>query len=76
MKLKTTMALVMLAWLSLIALSFFWNYTNAIKEQERVALFSARNFFQHIVAARLWNAQHAMCLSQKRHSQTNILMCQ
>ena len=44
--------------MTLIAISFFWNYTNARKEQERTALKSARSFFHHIIITRLWNARH------------------
>jgi len=50
--------LIILAWVILIAISFLWNYTNARKEQERIALYSARSFFGHIVITRLWNARH------------------
>ena len=58
MKIKNTIILIILAWVTLIAISFFWNYTNARKEQERIALQAARSFFDHIVITRLWNARH------------------
>jgi len=58
MKIKKAIILIILAWISLIAISFLWNYTNAIKEQKRIALQSARSFFEHIVITRLWNARH------------------
>lgn len=48
----------MLAWATLVSFSFFWNYTNAKKEQERVAFLSAKSFFNHLVITRLWNARH------------------
>jgi len=50
--------LFILAWAILIAISFLWNYTNARKEREKLALQSARSFFNHIVITRLWNARH------------------
>jgi len=58
MKIKKAIILIILSWVILIAISFLWNYTNAIKEQERIALQSARSFFKHIVITRLWNARH------------------
>jgi len=57
-KIKKTVMLIILAWVILIAISFLWNYANARKEQERIALHSARSFFDHIVITRLWNARH------------------
>ncbi len=41
-----------------VSISFWWNFTNAKKEQERIALLSARSFFDHIVITRIWNARH------------------
>ena len=58
MKVKKIVMLIILAWVILIATSFLWNYTNARKEQERIAFHSARSFFDHIVITRLWNARH------------------
>ncbi|MBW2195131.1 MAG: diguanylate cyclase [Deltaproteobacteria bacterium] len=58
MKIKKTILLIISAWVILIVISFLWNYTNVGKEQERIALHSARSFFDHIVITRLWNARH------------------
>jgi hypothetical protein len=55
---KKTILGMCLAWVLLISVSFLWNYTNSRKEQERIARVSSRNFFDHIVLARLWNARH------------------
>ena len=58
MKIRSTKLLIMFVWLALIVTSFLWNYTNIIKEQEKIALESSRSFFEHIVITRLWNARH------------------
>ncbi len=58
MKIKKIRILISLVWVMLISISFLWNYTNAKKEQERIAFQSARSFFNHIVITRLWNARH------------------
>ena len=58
MRIRNTKLLIVFVWLALIAISFFWNYTNAKKVQERIALESSRSFFDHIVITRLWNARH------------------
>ncbi len=58
MKNKRTTIMFISAWMILIAISFLWNYTNARKEQERIALQSARSFFDHIIITRLWNVRH------------------
>lgn len=57
MKIQKSLILIILAWVLLITISFLSNYTNAKKEQERIALNSARSFFDHIVTTRLWNAR-------------------
>ncbi|MDM8555235.1 diguanylate cyclase [Desulfococcaceae bacterium HSG7] len=58
MKIKKLIILIIFTWIILIVISFLWNYTNARKEQERIAFQSARSFFNHIVITRLWNARH------------------
>ncbi|MBL7032504.1 MAG: DUF3365 domain-containing protein, partial [Nitrospira sp.] len=58
MKINRTVIFTILAWMILIAMSFLWNYTNAIQERERTALNAAKGFFDHIVITRLWNARH------------------
>lgn len=59
MKLKRFFFLSLLIWMLLVSFSFFWNYTVASKEQERVALESAKTVFNYINITRLWNTQHA-----------------
>lgn len=58
MKTSKTIILTVLAWIAIVLISFFWNYFNARNEQERIAIQSARSFFDHIVITRLWNARH------------------
>ena len=58
MKIKMTVIFFILAWITLVTASFLWNYSNAKKEQERIALQSARSFFDQIVITRLWNSRH------------------
>ena len=58
MKIKKLIAISILTWVLLIAISFLWNYSTARKEQERIALVSSRSIFDLIVITRLWNARH------------------
>ncbi len=53
-----TVIFFILAWITLVTASFLWNYSNAKHEQERIALQSARSFFDQIVVTRLWNSRH------------------
>lgn len=41
-----------------VTLSFFMNYTQAIKEQKRVALETGKSFFELILISRMWNSLH------------------
>lgn len=50
--------LVSILWILLIVASFSWNHAQAQKEQERLALHTARSLFNHIHLVRRWNAQH------------------
>lgn len=59
MEIKKNTFLVSILWILLIAASFSWNYTQAQKEQERLALHTARSLFSHIHLARRWNTQHS-----------------
>lgn len=45
-------------WIVLICGSLLWNYFGVLKEQERLAFFTASSFFQQIVITRKWNAEH------------------
>ncbi|MCF6298407.1 MAG: diguanylate cyclase [Thiomicrorhabdus sp.] len=58
MKIKQITLFAALIWISLISLSFVWNYHAASKERERVAFESAKTFFEYINITRLWNTQH------------------
>lgn len=58
MKIKMTVIFFILAWITLVTVSFLWNYSNAKQEQERIALQSARSFFDQILITRLWNSRH------------------
>ena len=59
MKIKNLYILTSLAWTIIVSLSFTWNYHEASKEQEKVALESSRTFFEYITITRIWNARHA-----------------
>ncbi len=59
MKLKRFFILSLLTWVLLVSISFIWNYNAASKEQERVALESAKTIFNYINIIRLWNNQHS-----------------
>ena len=47
-----------LLWLGLVALSLVWNLYSAWKEQETIALQTARSFFDQVLITRRWNAGH------------------
>jgi len=55
---KKIVYLVVLVWLGINALSFSYNLQSAKKEQENIALLSARSFFNQILVTRSWNAGH------------------
>ncbi|GKT11771.1 MAG: hypothetical protein ISEC1_P0741 [Thiomicrorhabdus sp.] len=59
MKVKRLFMLASVAWITLVSLSYYWNYTVAKKEQEKIALESARTFYEYITITQLWNARHA-----------------
>lgn len=58
MKIRQNTFLVSLLWTLLIASSFAWNYTQAKREQERLALHTARSLFNHIIFTCRWNARY------------------
>lgn len=59
MKIRKIASFTVLAWMCLVSFSFLWNYSTASKEQERVALESAKTLFKYINITRLWNSQHS-----------------
>lgn len=56
MKIRQNTFLVSIVWILLLATSFAWNYTQAKKEQEFLALHTARSIFNHILFTCHWNA--------------------
>lgn len=58
MKIRQNTFFVSLLWILLITSSFAWNYTQAKREQERLALHTARNLFNHIIFTCRWNARY------------------
>lgn len=58
MKIIQNTFLVSLLWILLLSSSFVWNYTQAKKEQERLALHTARSLFNHILFTSRWNARY------------------
>jgi len=58
MKFRKSILPVSVAWIILITMSFLWNYSNATKERETIALETARSFFNLIVITRDWNSRH------------------
>lgn len=58
MEIKKNTILVSILWVLLIAASFVWNHSQAHKEQEQLALHTARSLFNHILITCRWNAQH------------------
>ncbi len=58
MEIKKNTFLVSILWILLITSSFAWNHAQTHKEQERLALHTARSLFSHIIITRRWNAEH------------------
>lgn len=64
MKIKENILIISMIWIGLIALSFSWNYIQALKSLEKTALQGARSFFEQIVITRQWNARHGGVYAQ------------
>jgi len=58
MKIKRITLLLSFMWIMIIAASFFWNYRQLIREQERIAFEAGRSFFNQMIITRQWNARH------------------
>ena len=56
--LRNNLIILCLLWFAFITGSFYWNYTSAKIEQDKIALQSAKSFFDLIVMTREWNAWH------------------
>ena len=59
MEIKKNTIIISILWVLLIAVSFAWNHAQTHKEQERLALHTARSLFNNIIITRRWNAQHS-----------------
>ena len=58
MKIKRITLLLSFMWIMIIATSFFWNYSQLTREQERIAFEAGRSFFNQMIITRQWNARH------------------
>ncbi|MCX5871602.1 MAG: diguanylate cyclase [Deltaproteobacteria bacterium] len=58
MEIKKNTFLISILWILLIAVSFAWNHAQTLKEQERLALHTARSLFNHIIITCRWNTRH------------------
>lgn len=58
MGVKRNIIILSILWLVIIIGSFSWNYAAALNEQNLLARFTARSFFDQIVITRKWNALH------------------
>ncbi len=58
MNIQRNVVLFNVFWTVIIALSLTWMIYNARKEQQRIALLTARSVFNQIVITRRWNALH------------------
>ena len=56
--LQKNLIILCLLWVALITGSFYWNYTSAKIEQDKIAFQTAKSFFDLIVMTREWNAWH------------------
>ena len=55
---KKNIFIICFIWTALTAASFIWNYNNALSEQRKLALQTARSCFQQVTLFRSWNASH------------------
>lgn len=55
---KKEIAVVIIFWLSVVAIALWWNLLDEKRENERVAFETARAFFHQIVITRMWNSNH------------------
>ncbi|MCK5686897.1 diguanylate cyclase [bacterium] len=58
MKLKSNILILAALWVLLVSISLFLNYQDTKEEQNRLAVVSAKSFFDQVVLAREWNAFH------------------
>jgi len=58
MGVKTNIIILSILWFALILGSFLWNYVAALNEQNLLARYTARSFFDQIVITRKWNTLH------------------
>lgn len=58
MKINSSIMFTAGTWLFIVAASFFWNLQNSVEEQNRIALESAKSFYDYVVLARRWNSNH------------------
>lgn len=57
-KLKKNIFILSLSWIIIVGISFTWNYKYAKHEQNKIALWTSRAFFEQIIITREWNARH------------------
>ncbi len=55
---RKNIILICLIWSAITTGSFLYNYQNALSEQKKLSLQTARSFFNQIVLFRSWNAIH------------------
>ncbi|MFH0785524.1 MAG: hypothetical protein V2B20_26730 [Pseudomonadota bacterium] len=58
MNIRRNIIVFNVSWTIIISLSLTWMIYNARKEQQRIALLTARSVFKQIVITRRWNALH------------------
>lgn len=58
MHLKKYITIFALVWITIVALSLFLNYQDSVGEQKRLAMVSAKSFFDQVILSREWNAFH------------------
>ena len=58
MHLKKHIFVFALLWILIVTISLFLNYRDSVGEQKRLAMVSAKSFFDQVVLSREWNAYH------------------
>ncbi len=64
MKIVSSLITIGILWIMVTCGSFLWNYFSILRGQERLALSTAKSFFQQVVITRKWNARHGGLYAQ------------
>ncbi|MCK5153610.1 MAG: diguanylate cyclase [Spirochaetales bacterium] len=58
MNYKKHISIMAFLWIIIVAISLFLNYQDSVGEKKRLAMVSAKSFFDQVLLSREWNAYH------------------